>query len=527
MAETYTGRTLREIVRIIASRFIGIVVIMVIVVGGVFVASNYAPKWYRSQVRMLAQPSWDPIEVGSASVREQVSLFISAQREIVLSDYVLAASLMMLEKPAQYGPQGPASAASEMQDPKLAFGEAEVEAWMKTSSNLDKVQQMRERVNFETPGGPDATFTQTFNIRVDWPETFGEETAGWGKSTEETRARAAEQCFQLANYLVYAYRARYSQIYSARAGRVREFVESKSLKIAKDNYDTAVQDMKAFTERPDVSDDLLYLTNLVHGRGTETGPAVTATVLEQRIDRWESDLAEQVAIKESLDVELAKNDYSTIVVPDVVISANPSVNLIQQKMTDLKLQLNALTPKYTDDYQEVATLKKQLELGYINLHDELAKQRTRIMQQIARIQAGRNDAQQRLDTYKARMKELAPLAAEYKQLEDQVTATEEDFQREQTRALQTLQAQNIAEDPVLVSVIDDPTRPNPSDWRRPLIWMNVLVACAGGLVLALVYAFLADHFDHTIKGVDDAERYLGTPVVASVPKLGRGIIKAR
>ena len=53
----------------------------------------------------------------------------------------------------------------------------------------------------------------------------------------------------------------------------------------------------------------------------------------------------------------------------------------------------------------------------------------------------------------------------------------------------------------------------------------VVYAGASGLVLALVYAFLADHFDHTIKGLDETERYLGTPVLASIPRLGRDIIR--
>jgi capsular polysaccharide biosynthesis protein len=54
----------------------------------------------------------------------------------------------------------------------------------------------------------------------------------------------------------------------------------------------------------------------------------------------------------------------------------------------------------------------------------------------------------------------------------------------------------------------------------------MLIAVVGGLILSRVYAFLADHFDHTIKSIDDAERYLGTPVLASVPKLARPVIRA-
>ena len=56
--------------------------------------------------------------------------------------------------------------------------------------------------------------------------------------------------------------------------------------------------------------------------------------------------------------------------------------------------------------------------------------------------------------------------------------------------------------------------------------MNMFIAVLGGLILSFVYAFLTDHFDHSIKGLDDAERYLGTPVLASVSKLGRRIIRS-
>jgi capsular polysaccharide biosynthesis protein len=67
--------------------------------------------------------------------------------------------------------------------------------------------------------------------------------------------------------------------------------------------------------------------------------------------------------------------------------------------------------------------------------------------------------------------------------------------------------------------------PHPDDPRRPVPWLNMLIAAVSGLILALVYAFVADHYDHTIKSIDDAERYLGVPVLGSVPKLGRHIIR--
>jgi capsular polysaccharide biosynthesis protein len=55
----------------------------------------------------------------------------------------------------------------------------------------------------------------------------------------------------------------------------------------------------------------------------------------------------------------------------------------------------------------------------------------------------------------------------------------------------------------------------------------MLIAVVSGLVLGLVYAFFADHLDHSLKSIDGAERYLGTPVLASVPKLGRIIAHSK
>ena len=64
MAKQYTARTLREIARIVAGRFAGIVVIFAIIVAAVTLATLATPKWYRSEAEVLVSPerTLDPAE---------------------------------------------------------------------------------------------------------------------------------------------------------------------------------------------------------------------------------------------------------------------------------------------------------------------------------------------------------------------------------------------------------------------------------------------------------------------------------
>jgi len=56
--------------------------------------------------------------------------------------------------------------------------------------------------------------------------------------------------------------------------------------------------------------------------------------------------------------------------------------------------------------------------------------------------------------------------------------------------------------------------------------LNILLGIIAGIILAFVYAFLSDYFDHTLKGADDVDKYVEIPVMMSVPRFGRGIIVA-
>ena len=154
-------------VRVVASRFVGMALIVFTVVAAVGLATWRAPRTYRSQVRLLAKPSGmvNPLESDVSSLREQVSLFVATQREVILSDYVLASALLMLE-----GKQMPK--AGNLDPQALAEWDRQVrqsivgDAGAGQEGHADYLARVAKRVEMVTPGGPDSTFSQTLIIRA-------------------------------------------------------------------------------------------------------------------------------------------------------------------------------------------------------------------------------------------------------------------------------------------------------------------------------------------------------------------------
>jgi uncharacterized protein involved in exopolysaccharide biosynthesis len=518
MAEIYTSKTLREMTRIIASRFGGMVLLFVIVAAAVVAVTFLSPKWYRSEATLLTRPGvvGNPLEEqASPFLRDRISLFVVTQREIIMSNYVLASALMRMKGEAIAQGGEPNSSSSL---PVQWYEDSRIKDFVAHNGKL--LARIRNRVKVVTPGGSDSTFTQTFKIRVDWSQRDADIFM-----PQATPEQTAQQVAKLAGCVRDAYLMRYTYLESLRAMEAAKLFQQQSLTLANAALDEASSALNRFIDS-ELKGDLLQVINMIGagGAGVETGSASLATQFTATINKIDQRLAEVTALKTAVDAELVKSKPAAMVVPDAITASNPQISKLQSRIIELKLQLNSLEPRYTPDFQQVKTAKAELEAAQGDLQAEFSKQSSRLGQEIATLTAQRTTLSAKVSEDRRRMDELAGKVSRYQRLLKAADSAQEIYDDEQKRVVGAITAEKLAAKPVLVTSIDEPNAPDPSAPRLPIVWLNLLIGVVAGVVLAMVYAFLADHFDHSIKSIDGAERYLGMPVLASIPRLGRRII---
>jgi len=499
------------------------------VVAVVWVATFLAPKWYRCQAELLAKPTrlMSPLEQ-AGTVQNEVTMFLVTQRQVILSNYVIASALLELSGEARM--PSPKGAAETMESwlRKIDAWQRQVDLYIEGDPKQDKpnhkeyISEVRRRIEVVTPSGADATLSPTFQIIVDWPE---EGALSFQKGVDSAE-KAAQRCYAFTNLLIRAYYLRRAQVQRERLEQAAQFMRDKALALARKAYEDAYGRLKAFVAT-ELKGELLIVESLSGGRGgTDTGIAVTTTKIADEIARLDADLATKREMEAVIARELAKKPPQEIAVPEIVTAAVPQIDAVQNKIIALQLEANTLTARFTDDYRDVVYNREELAAARRLLERELQKQLVRVRQDIALLTARRAELQQQLGVNQQTMDRLAQLSVQYRQYKQDAEAAQAVYDAKRAAYMESETAQKLADDPVLIQMLNAPARPDPDNPRRPILWLNLLLAAIGGLLLALVYAFLADHFDHSLKSNDVAERYVGVPVLASVPKF-RGSIVSR
>lgn len=507
----YPTRTLRELSRVIFSRLVGIILILVVVVAGAVMITYFGPWEYRSKTMLIAKPTTvtlSPLEAPT-SIRDRLSLFILEQRELIASQYVLASALMKLDgvTPEPDGPVG--------LDKQQWYGEPQVVQF--AAENYDRLKDVLKRVKVTTPGGVDVT--HTFTVTVDWSEERGIPLNG----EPSRRALATKRAQQFATYLLEAYQFRRTSLEVQQAKESSMVLMAQATAAARANMATAQKALEEYISK-EIGGDILMVQSMLEGVG-ETGLHSLRTKFQAKINTIDARLAELAALNGQIDRELTKGPDEQVVIPQVLLTDNLALSKVIGSIADLRIRLNTLTPRFEDSYKEITEVRAELIANLSDLKNELTRQRTMLNQEAAALGGQRAKLVEIVAEDQQKIATLAAKAAKYNRLNKDADDAQKILSKRLEGYLNAESAEAAAKIPIRVMIADGPSLPNVSRPYRPIKWANILISIFAGVILALVYAFMADHFDHTVKGIDDVELHIETGVLASVPRFRHEIIR--
>jgi uncharacterized protein involved in exopolysaccharide biosynthesis len=213
------------------------------------------------------------------------------------------------------------------------------------------------------------------------------------------------------------------------------------------------------------------------------------------------------------------------IIPEPVVKNNVVVNQLKAKEVQLLVELNRLRVEYSTDYRAVRD--KQLEIARTRrqILRELVGEASAQDIALGVLQARQKEIRSQLENESRRLDKITGLLVRYQELQNEVAVAREEYRRLAADLASAEQFQTQQADAITISVVDPARLPDPNRPAFPNTPLLTLLAAGVGLLMALAYAFLADHFDHTFRSIQDAEQYLGVPVVGSISRRRHGLLR--
>ncbi len=518
MANGYSRRTLREIAVIIFSRWIMIVLITAIITSATILACLVSKKIYRSSVTLWARQSksTNPL-ADKPDPLNRLEVFLKTQYKIIKSDIVLRRVLARLNDPTLV--KSPA-------DPNVVEG-ADKSAWQnwydKVSKaaekvSIDDVRRFRKQIKMKTPGGEDVAKSEVFTISVDQP-------------APPERAQLA------AELLTQEYLIRRRQLQKKIDDASQELLQRQLDELRQKVLGTAEKRFNDFIKNK-VKGNLLDLAQFMVANG-EVNHQRLRTIFEQQLISIDAEISEYKALRKEIKAQippkalkegpdkLTTDDlkHINIVIPEKVLKNNSIIDKLKKKLADLIIDRNTLREQYTDNFKLLRQKNGEILRTVSDIIGELIGELKAIDQHIATLQARKDEIQRRVDLENKTIDGLSSLFVEYDSLVKELQLARKLYNQKRKDLLDAETARQMAQREVLITRVDKATMPDPKHPVRPILWLYTAIAIIVGLMLGIGYAFLADSYDHTIRRIDQAERYLGVNVLASVPEVSGGLIK--
>ncbi len=561
MADAIGSRSLRELARVLFARWLVCLLIVVAIAAGTWVACVNARAHYRSSVKFqMREPRPRNPVAREVSPDRSLQVFIKSQQELMTSDPVLARVLLLMEYAEKQDPfyDRWSKARGDWGAGQFVTNGMAEQRWAGFETVLTELdKRIEERKRDKDHGAEFMEQIRRFarSVKVEAGEG-GEEIALTETVTlTVTRPEPVEQAWIAADMVARNYLDRYRQLQWLSSKDAVKMMDARTIELRKARLDTVQATLSAFVEKLDEPSDLGILEQLTRS-GTEAGKQILVRGLREDMLARSGELAELRQLQQQLleqlppalwgdkprtDAEglLTVPDYAVIdqmkdtdelltdmvtTIPEKTIASNVVVKQLKTAEVTLLTDLNRLRVDYRDDYDEVQ--KKLTEIAKTRrlILKELVGEARTLHIPIAILTARQKETRTELEHLQDQLNRVTGKLFEYQSLVYEMSLARSEYEQASNDLASAKAGREQEAEGITILIIENAQLPdvNRPAFPKPLLY-TVIAACVG-LLLAVAYAFVADHFDHTFKSIEEAERYLGVPVVGSVPKCGGRLV---
>ncbi|GFN23700.1 GumC family protein [Thermanaeromonas sp. C210] len=261
-----------------------------------------------------------------------------------------------------------------------------------------------------------------------------------------------------------------------------EFLQEQQAATSKD-LAAAMEKLKKFQQEPRSVEYLTnemntLLDNLAKYKTEADAAEIAAAQLEAAISKLEVQLAETPPKIKVQDVRPVLEDNGETAVPIEREEVNPAYTALQQEINNKKASLAE---------------KRAQAAGLNSLIGQVEKRVKDLQMELT---------QKRMEEDKL-MAEVESLKKAYNILSEKIVETK------------IAKSVNLGETDLLIAS----KAMAPTDPVKPKKSLNMALALVLGLIVGVILAFVAEHFDNTIRTPEDVERYLGLAVLGKIPQV--------
>lgn len=216
-------------------------------------------------------------------------------------------------------------------------------------------------------------------------------------------------------------------------------------------------------------------------------------------------------------IQALRKARPSLLIPLPDLAQDPQLSDLENKLVNLKFQIRTVLQRYTPESRQYATIREQIAHLEKQIRDHVSTLLERELAKLRELQAEEQAIGETMKGMKAELGEFPVAEMNLSNLERDIDTKQGILSVLLKKYQDSLLAQNTdqrLENAKVLSMAAAPLRP---------VFPNILLNMALGLVLAVVasfgVAFFLDYWDDSLKIPEDAERYLGQTIFASIPEL--------